>query len=127
MTARSPIQPPWAIYPLPPIICANLIVDMAVYFVTVSSLPLLEALRAAGIAAEWVLPPGQKQLQRGDVILRAYKGFRGMEMKPSDMQRLLLELVDLSTWVETVKELLTRDNIGNHPWPYYRDEHRVWR
>ena len=36
MTARSPIQPPWAIYPLPPIICANLIVDIAVYFVTVS-------------------------------------------------------------------------------------------
>jgi len=127
MTARSPIQPPWAIYPLPPIVCANLIVDMAVYFVTISSVPLLEALRAAGIAAEWVLPSGQRQLQRGDVILRAYKGSRGMEMKPSDMQRLLLELVDLTTWVETVKELLTRDNIGNHPWPYYRDEHRVWR
>ena len=127
MTARSPIQPPWAIYPLPPVICANLIVDMAVYFVTVSSVPLLEALRAAGIAAEWVLPSGQKQLQRGDVILRAYKGSRGMEMKPSDMQRLLLELVDLTTWVETVKELLTSDNIGHHPWPYYRDEHRVWR
>ena len=60
MTARSPIHPPWAIYPLPPVICANLIVDMAVYFVTVSSVPLLEALRAAGIAAEWVLPSGQE-------------------------------------------------------------------
>jgi hypothetical protein len=70
---------------LPQIICANLIVDMAVYFVTVSSVPLLEALRAAGIVAEWVLPSGQKQLQRGDVILRAYKGSCGMEMKPSQI------------------------------------------
>jgi hypothetical protein len=73
------------------------------------------------------LPPGQKQLQRGDVILRAYKGSRGIEMKPTDMQRLLLELVDLATWAETVRELLTRDNLGNHPWPYYRGEHRAWR
>jgi len=114
--ARSPIQPPWAIYPLPPVTCANLIADQAVF--TVSSEPLLEALRWAGLGAEWVLPPGQETLQPGQVILRAYKGFRGIEMKPSDMQRLLLELEDLSVWVETVKTLLSQDEIsGNHPWP----------
>jgi hypothetical protein len=125
--ARSPIQPPWAIYPLPPVMCANLITDQAVYIVTVSSEPLLEALRAAGLGAEWVLPTGQETLQAGQVILRAYKGYRGIEMKPSDMQRLLLELEDLSVWVETVETLLSQDEIsGNHPWPYYGNEWKIW-
>jgi hypothetical protein len=50
-----------------------------------------------------------------------------MEMRPSDMQRLLLELVDLSTWVETVKELLASENMGGNAWPYYAEEYRVWQ
>lgn len=125
-TARSSIQPPWAIYPLPPVMCVNLITDMAVYIVTVSSEPLLEALRSAGLGAEWVLPPGQT-VEAGQVILRAYKGYRGIEMKPSDMQRFALELEDLSVWVETVKTLLSQeDGSGQHPWPDYGNEWKVW-
>jgi hypothetical protein len=123
--ARSPIQPPWAIYPLASVICANLIVDMGVYIVTVSNEPLLEALRSAGIRAQWVLPEGLETLEQGQIILRAYKGTRGIEMRPSDMQRLLLELVELPTWVATVDELLTRADSA-HPWPYYSDESKVW-
>jgi hypothetical protein len=93
--------------------------------VTVSSEPLLDALRAEGIRAQWVLPDGQPTLEQGQVILRAYKGTRGIEMRPSDMQRLLLELVELPTWVATVKELLARSSSA-HPWPYFADESRVW-
>jgi hypothetical protein len=126
ITARSPIHPPWAIYPLPPVMCANLLVDMAVYIVTVSSEPLLDALRSAGLRAEWILPQGQEKLKAGQTILRAYKGNRGIEMRPSDMQRLLLELVELPTWVATVKELLTRENISGHPWPYFANERQTW-
>jgi hypothetical protein len=126
LVARSPIQPPWAIYPLPPVMCANLITDQAVYIVTVSSEPLLEALRSAGLAAKWVLPPDQETLQADQVILRAYKGLRGIEMKPSDMQRLALELEDLSVWAETVKTLLSQDRVSGHPWPYYDNEWKVW-
>ena len=47
-------------------------------------------------------------------------------MRPSEMQRLLLELVDMTTWAEGVKELLTLDNIGDRPWPCFADEHKVW-
>jgi hypothetical protein len=125
-TARSPIQPPWAIYPLPPVTSANLITDQAIYIVTVSSEPLLEALRSAGLAAEWTLPPNQETVQLGQVILRAYKGSRGIEMKPSDLQRYALELEDLSVWVATVKKLLSRDDVNGHPWPCYGNEWRVW-
>jgi hypothetical protein len=105
--------------------CANLITDMGFYLVTVSSEPLLEALRATGLRAEWVLQPG-KYLEAGDVILRAYKGSRCIEMKPSDMQRLLLELEDLDIWVETTKTLLSHEDICGHPWPCYANEWRVW-
>lgn len=126
LVARSPIHPPWAIFPMSPVACANLIVDMAVYIVTVSSLSLLDALHAEGIRAEWVLPPGQEQLQAGQTILRAYKGTHGIEMRPSDMQRLLLELEDMSTWARTVKALLELDQSSGRPWPYYEDEYRTW-
>jgi hypothetical protein len=125
LTARSPIQPPWAIYPLPPDTCANLIADMAVFVVTVSSEPLLDALRTAELAVQWVLPRERQKLEPGDIILRAYNCTRGIEMRPSDMQRLLLELVELPTWVATVDELLSRSQ-SRHPWPYYGDECRVW-
>jgi hypothetical protein len=60
LTARSPIQPPWAIYPLPPEMCANLIADMGVFVVTVSSEPLLDALRAAGLGRSGYSPESGK-------------------------------------------------------------------
>jgi len=123
--ARTPIMPPWAIYPLAPLDCAKLIVDMAVYIVTVSSESLLGALRDAGLAAEWVLPSGALDL-RGQVILRAHNGRRGIEMRPSEMQRLLLELVDLPTWAEGVRELLSRGDTGTRPWPSFADERKAW-
>ena len=43
--ARYATMPPWAIYPLPPAVCAGLITDMAVFIVTISKGPLLSALR----------------------------------------------------------------------------------
>jgi hypothetical protein len=125
LTARSPTQPPWAIYPLPPAMCANLITDMAVYIVTISGEALIEALRAAGIGAQWALLPGQ-DLQAGQVILRAYRGSRGIEMKPFDMLRFALELEELPVWVETVKTLLSVEELSGHPWPCYGNEWKVW-
>ena len=126
IVGRSPTQPPWAIYPLPPVVCANLIFDLAFYMVTVSSESLLDALRGAGITAQWVLPPNQPELLPRQPILRAFKGQNGIEMLPSDMQRLLLELVDISTWVKTIDALLTGNHANGHPWPLYTNEGKVW-
>ena len=126
MAARSPIHPPWAIYPLHPIACANLITDAAVYVVTVSSESLLRALHTVGLRAEWVLPAGQETLAPGQIVLRAYNSVRGVEIKASDMQRFLLELVDLQTWAQSVRELLTLNDLSGHPWPYYLDEGKDW-
>jgi hypothetical protein len=61
----------------------------------------------------------------GQIILRAFNNQSDIEMRTSDMQRLLLELVELPTWVETVKELQARSDTA-HPWPYSADEWKVW-
>jgi hypothetical protein len=50
LVARSPTMPPWSIYPLSPALCARLITDYAMYFVTMSSEPLLAALDDVGLA-----------------------------------------------------------------------------
>ncbi|HEX5116299.1 MAG TPA: hypothetical protein VFW65_13975 [Pseudonocardiaceae bacterium] len=126
MAARTPITPPWAIYPLPPLVCANLIADMAVFVVDISSEALVAALEDVGLHANWSIPPGQKELQQGQVVLRATNQVRGIELRPSEMQRLLLELMDLPLWAESVRRLLARDDLVPHPWPYFDDEWRVW-
>lgn len=123
---RQPLLAPWTIYPLPPDICAGLSADILHFSVTISSEPLREALAAAGLRSEWVLPPGQERLESGQPILRVMSGAIGVEMTSLEMARLLLELVDLDTWASGVKDLLRRQGVGYRPWPYFKDEGRVW-
>lgn len=109
-------MPPWAIYPLSPALCARLITDYAMYFVTMSSEPLLAALDDASLAAEWVLTGDQETIQPDHVVLRAHNGTRTIELRWAEMQRrLLLELADLPRWAESVKQVLVRNNTGRHP------------
>jgi hypothetical protein len=126
MVARSPAVPPWAIYPLAPEVCANLTVDMGLYMVMVSGEFLVGALETAGLSTKWVLPADQPELLPGQVVLRVNDGRRGVEIRQAEMQRFLLELVDLDTWIDGIKEMLRRDNVGGHPWPQYSDEWKVW-
>lgn len=118
--------PPWAIYPFSPVVCANLIFDLAFYAVGISGPALLYALRHAGCAAEWVLPASQEQLQPGEVVMRIYHGSRGLELREAEIIRLTLELVDLPVWVEGIKEMLARGDLSGRPWPCFADEHMVW-
>jgi hypothetical protein len=124
--ARAVTHPPWAIYPFPPVVCANLIFDMAFYAVGISGPSLLDALRKAGLAAEWALPPDQERLQSGQVVLRIYHRNRGLELREAEIFRLTLELVDLPTWIEGLKETLARADLRGRPWPCFADEHKVW-
>jgi hypothetical protein len=124
--ARAATHPPWAIYPFPPAVCANLIFDMAFYAVGISGQSILDALRKAGLAAEWALSPDQVRLQPGQVVLRIHYRNRGIELREAEIFRLTLELVDLPTWIEGLKETLARADLGDHPWPCFADEHKVW-
>jgi hypothetical protein len=124
--ARAPTHPPWAIYPFPPAVCANLIFDMAFYAAGISGASLRDALRKAGLATDWMLPTDQEQIQPGQVMMRVYHGNRGLELREAEIARLTLELVDLPTWVEGLKEMLAQPDLSGRPWPCFADEHRVW-
>jgi hypothetical protein len=127
LVARSPTMPPWAIYPLSPALCARLITDYAMYFVTMSSEPLLAALDDVGLATEWTLPRDQETAQPDQVVLRARKGPRTIELRWAEMQRrLLLELADLPMWAEGVAQLMDRHDSGRHPWQSFAEEGKVW-
>jgi hypothetical protein len=99
---------------------------MAFYAVGISGPSLLDALRKAGLAAEWALPPDQERLQSGQVVLRIYHRNRGLELREAEIFRLTLELVDLPTWIEGLKETLARADLRGRPWPCFADEHKVW-
>ncbi|WP_037305561.1 hypothetical protein [Amycolatopsis orientalis] len=125
--ARSPTLPPWAIYPLSPALCARLITDYALFIVTLSSEAVLAALEDTGVAASWVLPRGLENVQPDQVVLRAYAAGRTIELHWAELERsLLLELMDLPTWAEGVKQLMNRKDIGQRPWPSFTDEWKVW-
>jgi sulfur transfer complex TusBCD TusB component (DsrH family) len=127
LVARSPTMPPWAIYPLSPELCARLITDYAMYFVTMSSEPLLAALDDVDLAAEWVLSRDQETVQPDEVVLRTRKGARTIELRWAEMQRrLLLEMADLPTWAEGVAQLMDRNDSGRHPWQSFAQEWKVW-
>ncbi|WP_162834163.1 hypothetical protein [Amycolatopsis circi] len=127
LVARSPTMPPWSIYPLPSALCARLITDYAMYFVTMSSEALTAALDDAGLAAEWVLPRDQETVKPDEVVLRAHRGARTIELRWGEMQRrLLLEMADLPMWAEGVAQLADQHDSGQHPWQSFSEEWKVW-
>ena len=48
-------------------------------------------------------------------------------MNFSELNRLLLELVDLDIWAKQARVLFDRDDLdGVPPWPYFVNEREVW-
>ncbi|MGI5238816.1 hypothetical protein [Dactylosporangium sp. CA-139066] len=132
---RSPVAPPWAIYPLSPEMCASLIVDAAFFYVSMSSTRVLDALAGHGLRAEWLQPldedtdPTAPLLQIDRVISRrpGVTNVGRVSMNFVELNRLLLELVDLDTWAKHIDIMLARTDLaGVSPWPYFVDEWKVW-
>jgi hypothetical protein len=88
---------------------------------------LLTALDDVGLASEWVLPRDQETVQPDEVVLRAHRGPRTIELRWAEMQRrLLLEMADLPMWAEGVRQLIDRHDSGQHPWQSFSEEWKVW-
>lgn len=97
------------------------------YFVTMSSESLLAALDDVGLTVEWILPQDQQTVRQDQVVLRAYKSTRTIELRWAEVQRrLLLELADLPMWATSVIRLLDRNDTGRHPWQSFTEEWKVW-
>ncbi|WP_041836540.1 hypothetical protein [Actinosynnema mirum] len=80
-----------------------------------------------GLASEWVLSRDQETVQPDEVVLRAHRGTRTIELRWAEMQRrLLLEMADLPMWAEGVAQLIDRHDSGRHPWQSFSNEWKVW-
>jgi hypothetical protein len=141
-TAGDPLRVPWANYPLHPVVCARLIGDYAVMTVETSGPVLARLLQVAGLDARWVRPPRHKDLQPGEVVMeiRRQEHLRtvllpgGLTVTPgrtlqvcrSELDRYLIELLDLGSWVAGLEHLLAATAQVGRPWPHYRNEEEVW-
>lgn len=136
---RNALRAPWAIYPLHPIICARLIGDISVFMVESCGPDLAQLMQAAGLNARWALPAAHGSvMQPGELVMEftetvstpvgagVLEQKRTLQMRQSDLDRYLIELLDPMTWTVAVRSMFEDPRLSGQPWPYYRDEDRVW-
>ena len=128
--ARSPAEPPWAIYPIEPELAVGLITDVIIYFVSMSPDTLLAALSEFNIRASWLQELDGTEDPRKPLLkvaMRTGNTLSFTDMNVIELNRLLVELVDLPTWCRQLSVLL-RANLpaGTRPWIYFTGEAKVW-
>ncbi|GAA3348717.1 hypothetical protein GCM10020358_68210 [Amorphoplanes nipponensis] len=128
--ARSPAEPPWAIYPIEPELAVGLITDVIFYTVCMAPETLLDALAKVGVQGRWLQQlngtenPAKPLLQ---VSMRTGNKLSYTSMNVIELARLLIELVDLPTWCQHLSVLLQADlPAGTRPWTYFAGENNVW-
>jgi hypothetical protein len=148
LVSRDPMRVPFAAYPLDPVICARIIGDYMVFNVITSGRVLADSARRAGIDARWARPPGTGELAPGEVVmemttrasfpapeatarmmhrpgLRA-EYVRTLQMRRSELDMYLIQLVDQDTWIQGVKYMLADPQLSQRPWPHFRGEDNIW-
>ena len=148
--SRDPARVPFAAYPLHPVAYARIIGDYATFYVETSGPALADSLRRAGIDARWVLLPARqyRELQPGEVVMEmttrtaaavpqhitralgsgvTMELSRTLQMRRSELDKYLIELLDPATWIEGIRYLLADYQLGDgRPWPHYRGEDQIW-
>ncbi|MFF3412590.1 hypothetical protein ACFYW8_41940 [Streptomyces sp. NPDC002742] len=137
--SRDPKRVPWGVYPVHPVAAARLIGDVMTFIVETSGPSLAADLTAQGIPAQWVLPPGTEELVGGEVVMemrsraewRTPNGLtaelsRTLQLRRSEMDRYLIELLDQDCWAAGIRHLLLSPNTSDRPWPVFRDEGHTW-
>lgn len=52
---------------------------------------------------------------------------RTLQVRRSELDRYLIELLDQASWIEGIRYLLADRQFGDgRPWPHYRGEDQVW-
>ncbi|MFI8234885.1 hypothetical protein ACIGDI_39425 [Streptomyces sp. NPDC085900] len=137
--SRDPLRVPWGVYPMHPVAAARLIGDVMTLVVETSGPALAADLTARGIPAQWVRPAATRNLVAGEVVMemhsqtewRAPNGLtatvsRTLQLKPSEMDRYLIELLDQDSWAAGIRHLLLSPDTSDRPWPIFRDEGDTW-
>jgi hypothetical protein len=104
--------------------------------------------RAAGIDARWVRPAGGREVAPGEVVMEMtartsmrvppgleaalnrgslrMENVRTLQMRRSDLDKYLIELLDQRTWIEGIRYMLADQSLEGRPWPHCRGESKVW-
>lgn len=127
---RTTATPPWSIYPFPAEMCASLISDSAFFYVSISGHHVIEALASYDVSAKWLQQLDGPIDVRSPVLHISITGRRRgaqVTMNCYELNRLLLEFVDLDMWAESAAIILGCDDLdGKSPWPYFARERETW-
>ena len=97
-----------------------------VFTVTLCSDSLVEELGKCGMDAQWLLPDGVEPTSPGQPVLELRSNGHRVSMNSAEINRLLLELVDLSTWARGMDRVLAKGTVGWQPWPVFTNEDQTW-
>jgi hypothetical protein len=117
---------PFALYPLPPLEAALLICDLIVFDITVAPERIVRRLESHGITAVIPLPPTNSNLTATDRVITLSKGSRRLALHPGALYELLMESLDLTSWVAAIAEVINDPNSPRHPVLAFSTT-RVWR
>lgn len=126
IAGRSPLVPPWAIYPLEPDECAGMICDLIAFESVVSGLAILRSLEREGLRTELRLPDGNSTLDPKTAILRTTNGRNELSVYPNGLSPMMLELLRPSTWAAGTSELLRSQPRAPQAHPLFLDDDRHW-
>lgn len=110
--ARTPLQVPWAIYPIPADAATALIHDNLTFEVVVSADALQHALEQAGICVTPMFSNDNQPLDNEEPVMLVNLPGRtqGRTIHPNLIAAPTLELVPPTTWAQGIKELLHHPN-----------------
>lgn len=126
--ARNPVAVPYAVYPLPPSHCADLICDFSIVELVASIDGILEAAQRRGLMGETLLPDAHGELTGDQSLFRlsATSG-RSVVVHTGVVNQLLAELVTVDSFLDALDVLLAHPDPPSNPIVVYRNETAVWR
>lgn len=129
IASRSPIQPPWSIYPFAAEDCAALTCDFLTFESVISVDALVGELSSTGVRAEILLPPENARIGGKDGVedvLRLELADRALMVHAPSLGLLLYELVRPDTWARGIAEVMAMPNPPNEPALDFSGEHASW-
>lgn len=125
---RNPAAVPYAVYPLAPAHCADLICDFSIIELVASIDGILAAAQGRGLVGQVLLPDAHGELTADQPLFRlsATNG-RSVVVHTGVVNQLLAELVTVDSFLDALGALLAHPNPPSNPVVVYRNESAVWR
>lgn len=124
--ARNPELAPYGIYPLGPNDCAQLICDYMIFDVRMGAEQLISSAHRAGLHCELLLPSRSQDLTGDAAVAQLRRGSTGLTLHGNAVDRLLLEMVDLTSFMAGIAEMMTATPHAVHPVPIFANEDALW-